>query len=432
MRAILRSCLVAIALLAGLVGQTHAQDVVRIHGSNAIGEKIVPVLVRGWMEKIGYRGLAERARPNSLREISGSRDGESLMVEVDGKGSASGFNDLVEGNTELAMLSRPLTAKEEDAGWQLGRLHSPEQEYVVALQAMVVVVHPGNPLAAIDRATLTKIVSGRITDWSQLGGKPGAIHLQLAANGTGLAEMQAQLLATSPTTNAHRLASSAQIVRAVAVDPLAIGVIEFGAPASGVRGLAMKVVGRDVVPDRLNVMTEEYPLVRRLYFYSGQLITALGRGFVDYAVSDEGQRLLASHGFVAMVPAAYRAPVAGTLPKAYDDIVAGADRLSMSIHFSDEFSILDSRAMQDLPRLKAFMSRPENRQRKVVLVGLADKQAAPYMALSLSNERADLVAQALAEYGIYPVKVRGIGAVLPLADSVSDRRRNQRVEIWLR
>ena len=78
------------------------------------------------------------------------------------------------------------------------------------------------------------------------------------------------------------------------------------------------------------------------------------------------------------------------------------------------------------------MNRPENRKRKVILVGHAEKQSSIYMANSVSNEYADLVAGALMEIGVYPVRVRGVGYALPLTLTNNGVYRNRRVEIWLR
>ncbi len=420
-------------LLVLLPSAVFAQDVLRLHGSNVLGQRIAPILVTGWMRKIGYTGLRTQPMGKSGIRISATRDGESLDVEIIGNGGTVGFQDLVNGDAELALMARPLTAREIDDGWQLGRLDSPDQEFVVALQALSVVVHPGNRVRAISQAQLSAILSGRIRDWRELGGKPGAIRLQLASADSGLGEMQAQLLKTPVSaTDVHYRKNGPAIIAAVASDPESIGLVEFGNDLRGLPTLALRVAGRDIPANRLHVMTEDYPLVRRLYFRTGQLVTALGRGFVNYAVSDEGQRALASQGFLALAPSGYRETLDPNLPKDYAALVDGAERMSLSIRFGDAFFLFDSRSTQDVNRLQSFMARPENRKRKILLVGLSGKQSSPYQAISLSNERADLAAQALSELGMHPARVRGFGHVLPISDAGPGQGRNLRVEVWLR
>jgi phosphate transport system substrate-binding protein len=423
---------VSLVLSLHFADACRAQDVLRIHGSNVVGDRVVPVLVHGWMKQIGYRARSDVRKPGGQREITGERDGETLQVQIVGSGSARGFQDLIDGNAELAMLARPPTADEVEDGWQLGRLHSPDQEFVLALQSAVVVVNRGNTIASLDQEQLSRILAGRITDWAQVGARPGPIILHMADARSGLGELQRQVLGDGTAAGIVRHADIPGIERAVAKDARAMGVVEWGHLQPGIRGVPIRVAGRAIEPSRLNVVTEEYPLVRRLQFTSGQLITALGRGFVEYSVSDAGQTLLASRGLLALVPSAYSAPIPDRQVSAYAPLVAGAQRVGLDFHFGEDFSLFESRSAQDLPRLQAFMRRPENSRRRLVLVGLSNRQSSPYMAVSVSNERADLVAQALSDLGVHAAKVRGLGAVLPLTVDKAKAQRNLRVQVWIR
>ncbi len=268
-----------------------------------LGDQMVPVLVDGWMKKFGYEQINITRSKAGLIKIGAKRDSESVVVEIRGKGSRLGFQDLVNGETEIAMMSRSLSVKEIDDGWQLGSLNSPDQEHVIALQAITAIVHPSNPIPGFDPSQLSKIISGDITDWKQLGGKPGAIHLHIARQGTGLAEMQTAILPVSVTSkNAQRHSDSKTIRAMVSADPNAIGIAEFSSKTGAYRVLPIRIGTRYIAADQLHIKTEDYPLMRRLYFYTGQIITALGRGFVTYAESEEAQRLLASKGYLSLAP----------------------------------------------------------------------------------------------------------------------------------
>ncbi|KFN41314.1 substrate-binding domain-containing protein [Arenimonas oryziterrae] len=418
-------------LLSMFASVTQAQDSLRIRGSNVLGQGMVPALVESWMTRIGYGDLRHLRPSVGTHQIVGTRDGETLVVDIVGNGSGPGFKNLVEGETEIAMMARELTAQEIDDGWQLGRLDSPDQEYVIALQAVSVLVHPKNPIRTLSKQQVAMILAGRIRDWREVGGAPGPIHLQLADRNTGLAQMQSQFFPEdSATARHHRTAPS--IVASVLADPQSLGLVDFGTPTRGLPAVAIRIAGRDVPSDRLHVGTEDYPLTRRLYFRTGQMVTALGRGFVDYAVSEDGQRLLARRGYLSLVPAWFPGTTETALPPSYADLVKGANRLSVSFRFGDAFSVFDSRSAQELARLQAFMARPENRQRKLLLVGLTGKQSSPYQAITLSTERADLVAQTLAELGIHPAVVRGLGYARPVTESATAQAKNLRVEVWMR
>ena len=65
----------------------------------------------------------------------------------------------------------------------------------------------------------SKIISGEITDWREVGGKPGAIRLHIARQGTGLAEMQSAILNTPSTARGSvKHGNSNEIGAAVAAD----------------------------------------------------------------------------------------------------------------------------------------------------------------------------------------------------------------------
>ena len=80
------------------------------------------------------------------------------------------------------------------------------------------------------------------------------------------------------------------------------------------------------------------------------------------------------------------------------------------------------------------MQRPENRQRPLILLGFSDAvETLPAMALFISTDRADYIANLLVQRGVDPSRVRGLGGAAPVAanDSEIGRQRNRRVEVWL-
>jgi len=137
-------------------------------------------------------------------------------------------------------------------------------------------------------------------------------------------------------------------------------------------------------------------------------------------------------GFLSLSPAGFRADPPKEEPRLYAKLVTGANRVSADLHFGEGMFLFESRSAQDLARLQSYLRRPENRKREVVLVGFSNRQSTPYMAVSVSNERADLVAQAMSEFGVFPAKVRGVRGVLPLTDTAMESARNLRVQVWLR
>lgn len=438
----LRAALAACALFL-LVPSVSAQDEdaerLRIHGSNTIGAEAMPRLVESWLRSIGYTGIQRRAaRPERL-EIAAVRDGAPLIVEIERRGSAAGFQSLVDGQAELAMMTRAPTAAERDAGWQLGDLGSPEQEFVIALDGLAVVVNARNPVRMLSVAQLRDVLAGRIDTWSRLGGANAPIRVHAGRAGSGGREflqqrvMDGQPLAASLTPHARL----AQAARAVAGDAHALAVVELTTriPAA-TRTLAISDGGIAVLPTRLNVASEDYPLLRRYRLYGAPLMSALGRSLALFAVGREGQLAIESTGLhsvmlrPAMQPA--RAPAGG----AYADAVAGGVRLPLGLRFNvgSLTTLFDSRSAYDMERLVAFMRLPGNRGRELVVVAFADRDPGNRLLPTvLSNERADIVAGYLTRNGIAVRRSVGLGSERPLVASGrrDSRDRNERVEVWL-
>lgn len=436
----------AMALLAGmaLASSAWGQDDVerlRVHGSHSVGSDLMPALVEDWLQAMEYGGIRRVRRTAALLEVHAVRDGAPLVVEIDGSGSAAGFAALVRGDAELAMLARAPDARERDAGWQLGDLASPEQEYTIALNGAAVLVHRDNPVQAIDLAQLRALLAGELRDWSQLGGRAAPVALQLGPADGGLHEFLRERLGApaAPRTGAlrrHRDLRSA--AAAVARDPLAVAVVELSTPLPpGTRTLAVSDGATAIAADAAGVRSRDYPLVRAYRLYGGQMMSALGRSFALHTLSPRAQRVVHARGLASLqLATAETAPDPAGLQQDYRDAVAGARRLPVALRFNlgSLSTPFDSGSAQDMERVAAWMRQPENRGRALSVVGFAPEDPGSRMfATMTSSSRVDIVAAWLIEHGIAVQRKRALGAQRPLAggSDAGARARNERVELWV-
>ncbi|WP_394540785.1 substrate-binding domain-containing protein [Lysobacter enzymogenes] len=443
-RAAVSSLLFWFVLVFAAAAPAQEAERVRISGSNTLAHALVPTVAQAWLRDIGYRDIQVRTPRAALTEIHASRDGQPLVVEIAASDSALGFADLVEGRAQIAMMARRPNAAEIDAGWQLGDLASQDQEFVVALDGVAVVVNRANPIARLDLEQLRALFSGRSRDWRELGAGAGEVHLHLDANAGAVRDlMNDKVMRGAAFGEAQVHGDARALVAAVAADPFAVGLIPIGESyGPNTRPVAVSDGGRAIAPTRTDVLSEDYPLSRRLYLYGGQIMGALSRSFALYAMGRGGQRAVAQAGHVAvtLVPGRERPLTLG--PLEYRQMVERAVRLPLSLRFnfagSGEAavaaSVYDSRAVRDLDRLRSFMRLPPNRGRSVLVVGFADASAgSPMASMMMSNDRADLVAQELVSRGIKVQVARGMGTALAVAgprDPLA-RYRNERVEVWL-
>jgi hypothetical protein len=98
----------------------------------------------------------------------------------------------------------------------------------VAWDALALVVFPGNPVRSIGVEQLHDVLAGKIKDWNELGGKPGAINLYAVAgpfDGVEFALRRLVLGNGRAGTAAQRwYVNTVQLEAAVAIDPMGLGV----------------------------------------------------------------------------------------------------------------------------------------------------------------------------------------------------------------
>jgi len=425
------ACL-ALSLLPALA----PAQTLRLHGSNTIGERLAPALAEAWLRERGYARI-ERVTlaPNEV-ELRASGDAGTYTVELRAHGTSTGFADLTAGTADIAMASRPASAADVAAGAALGRLDAAAQEAVIALDGVAVIVHPGNALRQLSLAQVRAVFAGEVRDWSQLGAGRGAIavHARDERSGTWETFRTLVLGERALRADAARYESTHALAEAVSQDPDAIGFVGVSGVGAA-RALAIAEAAHALAPETFSVAVEDYPLSRRLFLYTPAAAPAPVRDFVEFALSPAGQRVVEDNGFVAQDVRPYRIAPREDAPAEYRTLVEGAQRLSVNFRFGAGSRLLDGKMLRDVDRLAAFMSEPANRGRDLMLLGFADaSETSPYLSVSLSNDRVDLVAGLLEDRGIGTARSRGMGGAAPVAgnDTAPGRQRNRRVEAWVR
>jgi phosphate transport system substrate-binding protein len=129
---------------------------------------------------------------------------------------------------------------------------------------VVVVVNPQNAISRLDVVQLHDVLTGRISDWSQLGGLPGPIAAALPQDGSDEARAVGSrvLFSDRVAPGVNRGLTAAQIVRAVASPSgrRSLGVVPFS------EALPAKVLalGRAPVPSTLSIARGSYPMSMRV------------------------------------------------------------------------------------------------------------------------------------------------------------------------
>jgi phosphate transport system substrate-binding protein len=425
-----------LVLTALLFPMLAAAQVVRIHGSNTIGERLAPALAEAWLRAEGFETIERSVPATNEVTLRGVQGAQTLTIEIRAHGTSTGFASLRAGTADIAMASRQVSADEVTQAAALGRLDSPEQEAVIALDGVAAIVHPDNPLRQLRIDQLRAVFSGAVRDWSAVGGRvaPIALHARDERSGTWETFRTLVLADAALAASARRYESTQALAAAVAADPQAIGFVSLTGVGDA-RALAIADAPRAVPPEGFTVAVEDYPLSRRLFLYAPADAKPESAALVEFALSAEGQRVVEHAGFVAQDVRPYRVEVHRDAPHEYLALVRDAQRLSVNFRFGAGSRLLDGKMLRDVERLAAYMRDPANRRRDLMLLGFADaSEASPYLAVTLSNDRVDLVAGLLEDRGVAASRSRGMGGAAPIAsnDTSQGRMRNRRVEVWVR
>ncbi|MGQ7958192.1 substrate-binding domain-containing protein [Pseudomonas sp. SP16.1] len=429
-----------LSVFAALPAAQDNRPVLRIQGSNTIGAKLAPELVRGLFEAEGLHDIRSEAgaAENEQRLLARQADGRTVLVEIAAHGSSTGFASLKAGTADLAASSRPIKDGEVASLSALGDLRGPQAEQVIAIDGLAIILHPSNPIGALKVEQLAQLFSGEITDWRELGGNPGAVRLYARDDNSGTYDTFKELVLApggrSLAAGARRFESSNQLSDAVASDANGIGFI--GLPYIR-QAKAVAIAAGDsqpMPPSTTAIATEDYPLSRRLFLYNQpQPDNPWAQALIDFAHGPRGQAIVEASGFIAQTVRAVRVEPVAQMPAGYRQLAEQAQRLSVNFRFQEGSATLDNKAQRDLGRVLDYLKHHDKLHNQVVLVGFGDAKSDPARAALLSKLRAMAVRRELAKGGVLFREITGLGDELPVAANSEDhgRIRNRRVEVWV-
>lgn len=436
-----RRLIAFIAALPLLFLSLHATaNDLEINGSNTIGARLAPALIAGYLKQQGAEAVqVQKTGQENEKTISGSLNDRPFVARVEAHGSSTGFKGLNAGTANIAAASRP--AKEKEVVLLAGKtdLRDRASEHVIAIDGLAILVNPANPLTTLDKTTLARIFAGEIDNWRTLGGPDQSIHVYARDERSGTWDTFKHLVLAgqySLTGTARRYESNDQLSDDVSRDPAGIG---FTGLAS-VRASKLLAISDGesaaLMPTRLNVATEDYPLSRRLFLYSlGAGDTPRTRDFLRFVQGPTGQDIVQATGYVSQNIQAVEDNRGDTIPASLHTLTQNFQRLSVNFRFSEGRTGLDNKAHQDMARLRQFLDSHNADGNDLMLIGYADKQSNELRAQMISELRALSVKKALRkEQAIDVSAYTGYGHYVPVGGSGGEAgaSRNGRVEIWYR
>ncbi|MGA3049947.1 MAG: phosphate ABC transporter substrate-binding/OmpA family protein [Terracidiphilus sp.] len=425
---------------AKAAGSINADNtILRLAGSNTIGDSMVPSLAEAFLKSQGAADVHVLPGANPQEKVvQGILPGNASpsFIVIAAHGSATAFTAMAESACDIGMASRRIKSDEAAKLEPLGDMTSAGNEHILGLDGIAVIVNASNPNSELHKDEIKRIFAGEITDWSQVGASHGAINVYARSDNSGTYDTFKSLVldGTPLVVSARRFEDSNALSEAVSGDPNGIGFI--GLPfVHNAKPIVISEKGtHGLLPNRLTVATEDYTLSRRLYLYTPSIprnkFTQL---FVEFALSKQGQDLVAADGFVAQSVKPETQEVSKAAPDDYKQLTKNAERLPLDFRFDTDKSGTDNKAQADLDRVVALIADGGGSKDKIMLFGFSDNAGSAEKSKATSLSQAKLIQNQLEQRGIQPKVVRGFGSSLPVASNDTDagREKNRRVEIWM-
>lgn len=203
-------------------------------------------------------------------------------------GSGSGIQAVQEGRCDIGLSSRALKDDEKAAGLT---------ETVLAYDGIAIIVHPDNALTDIDLETISKIYTGEITNWKELGGEDAEIVVIGREAGSGTRDGFETITGTKDACKYRQeLTSTGDVITTVSQNPAAIGYASLASVKKTVKVLNVGGVtpSEESIKDGSYVVQRPFVLVTK----TDAKLSDAAQLFFDYVTSADAGEIISAAGAV--------------------------------------------------------------------------------------------------------------------------------------
>ena len=261
-----------LALVALNVATMAARaDTLVIKGSDTLGAKLVPQLAE---------------------EFKAQHSGTTFNIAAEG--STTGIAAIIDGTAQIGMASRPTKPEEVAAAKAKGVTF---KETTVAWDGIAVIVNSANPVKALTKKQVEQIFTGDWADWSAVGGSGGkiSVYTRNTSSGTYSEFKELAMKKRDYAPDSQKMAGNEQIASEVSKNPNGVGYVGLAyTKANGIKVIAID----GATPSKESVLGKKYPYARPTFYYTNGEPAGLAKEFVDFTISDAGQKIVEQVGFV--------------------------------------------------------------------------------------------------------------------------------------
>lgn len=213
------------------------------------------------------------------------------FINVQGGGSGTGLSQVQEGAVDIGNAD---VFAEEQKGIKADRL----KDHRVAVVGITPIVNPATGIAHLTTAQLIDVFTGKVHNWSQVGGKNQKIVILNRAQGSGTrATFERFGLKNHRSIAAQEQDSSGMVRQIVATTPGSISYVGFSYVDKSVRAVSLN----GVQPINQNVENNQWPIWSYEHMYTGKHPQQLSQQFIKYVQSRKIQNTLVRRlGYISM------------------------------------------------------------------------------------------------------------------------------------
>jgi len=228
--------------------------------------------------------LAEKLAEAFMTENTGIR------IDVQGGGSSVGVKAAGQGTSDIGMASREIKESELAEFPKLNVV-------VIARDGIAIVANADVTVSDLTVEQVRDIFSGKITNWKDLGGEDQNIIVVSREEGSGTRGAFEELVMGKDaliTASAILQPSNGSIRTTVSTTPYSIGYMSFGYLDDTIKAISIG----GIAPTEPNAADGSYPIVRPLNMLTNGEPTGAVKAFLDFILSDAGQKLVIEDGYI--------------------------------------------------------------------------------------------------------------------------------------
>ncbi len=438
---------------------------ISISGSSTMAEVLMPALLEAFALNKGYVVTRESETVHRFTYHLSAPEGMQRLAtfQFHASNADEGFADLLADEADIAMSLREIRPREAQLGYEagLGDMGDVNRSRVLALDGMVPVVSAVNPISSLSLNQLAHVFSGKIGNWSEVGGPDAAITLHLLSPRSGFAQaVEDQLMEPSKMSLAAEIVRHERnlaMVNAVERDPFAIGIASYAETGNTKHLTLTGQCGFSLAASRRTIKTEDFPLNAPMFLYfPARRLPKLARDFLSYTRSPSAQIVIRRAGFVdqtaeeiainfqgdrfANAIASAGKEVSVETLQGMVGTLSGMKRLSTSFRFQTGSTKLDAQSRSNVQQLARALEAGMYDARSLYFVGFSDGEGPATGNLQIAQKRAKVVKDAVlsaaetANSERIDLQVHAFGEAMPMAcdDSAWGRQVNRRVEVWVK